>query len=383
MKILMVSSFYPPYHVGGACMHVYYLANALAEKGHEVHVLYSQDAYFLKRKKKPNGKYPNHKNVILHALKTPIGKFSPLFTYITGKTLFNSQIRKVFDEKYDIIHYHNVSLFGPDIFSYGNAKKVYTAHDHWLVCPLNDMLENGHVCEKPGKLKCQKCLTRHKRPFQLWRFKKRDMLKEIDVIISPSEYLKGFLLKHKQKGNIVVLPNFVPDVPNIPKSITKDYFFFAGMLEDSKGIRELVEIFKGRKDQLVIAGCGSLNKFVSNLNLPNIKYVGWINGKELFTYFKNAKAFILPSKCNENSPLTIMESFSVGTPAIGSKKGGIPEIINRLDKNLCFSHWDELEEMLNNFDKTKYSKELILKIYQDNFSTHKYLENYEKLILEL
>lgn len=47
----MTSSFYPPNHVGGACLQAKYLAEELARAGHEVHVFYSLDAFSAKRKR--------------------------------------------------------------------------------------------------------------------------------------------------------------------------------------------------------------------------------------------------------------------------------------------------------------------------------------------
>ena len=41
MKILMVSTFYPPYHLGGDAVHVKYLADELTKAGHEVHIIHS------------------------------------------------------------------------------------------------------------------------------------------------------------------------------------------------------------------------------------------------------------------------------------------------------------------------------------------------------
>ena len=37
-RIVMTSTFYPPYHLGGDAMHVKYLADELTRLGHEVHV---------------------------------------------------------------------------------------------------------------------------------------------------------------------------------------------------------------------------------------------------------------------------------------------------------------------------------------------------------
>ena len=41
----MVTTFYPPHHFGGDAMYVYRLSHELAERGHEVTVVHSADAF--------------------------------------------------------------------------------------------------------------------------------------------------------------------------------------------------------------------------------------------------------------------------------------------------------------------------------------------------
>lgn len=397
-KILMVTSFYPPYHVGGACTHVYYLANELAKRGHEVHVLYSKDAYYLKRKHKPNSNnYVNHKNVHLHELKTPWGKFSPIYTYIFGVLPFKEKVLDLFNQKFDVIHYHNISLLGPKIFQYGNAKKIYTAHDHWLVCALNDFFTKGKICNNNIKqLGCSLCLIRNKRPVQIWRHTRMlaKALKKIDLIISPSTYLKNFLIKNSIDTPVLVLPNFISPPPKEieeNKLLEKNsYFFYAGMLEEIKGIHNLLKAFKDSDKGLIIAGKGSLERHVKNFIAKNklknrIIYVGWLEGDEIYSYYANALAFLLPSLCPENSPLTVLEAMSVGTPSIGSKIGGIPEIIKKIDKDLIFKYNDTLglKRKADNFNKDKYDAEEIKDIYKKHFSADSYIEKYLEIINKL
>lgn len=397
-KILMVTSFYPPYHVGGACTHVYYLANELAKKGHEIHILYSKDAYYLKRKHKPNkNNYLNHKNVHLHELKTPIGKFSPLYSYIFGVLPFKKDLLKIFNQKYDLIHYHNISLLGPKILQYGNSKKIYTAHDHWLICPFNDFFTNGKICSRRiSPSNCSFCLMKNKRPAQAWRHFNmlKKSLKNIDLIISPSKYLKNFLLKNSINTPVLVLPNFISPPP---KKIEKNklleknsYFFYAGMLEEIKGIPNLLKAFKDSNKGLIIAGKGELERYVKSFIAKNklknrIIYVGWLEGEEIYSYYENALAFILPSLCPENSPLTILEALSVGTPAIGSNVGGIPQIIGKVDKNLIFNYNDinDLKEKIINFNKRKYNQDKIKEVYKKHFSTKAYIKNYFGIVDKL
>ncbi len=392
-KILMVTSFYPPYHVGGACTHVYYLSNELAAMGHEVHVLYSKDSYYLKRSRKPNeGEYKNHGNVHLHEIKNPLGRVSPVYSYVTGLVPFKKNAMNVLNNGYDLIHYHNISLLGPKIMDYGSSKKIYTAHDHWLVCPLNDFFSRGKICNKgAGRKKCAACMLSNKRPLQLWRNSGllKKSLKNIRLIISPSDYLKGFLEKNSIDVPIFTLPNFVPDPGKIGKSdfAEKDYFFYAGMLEEIKGIRNLLKAFRETKGKkLIIAGKGSLESYVKKFiikNRPgNIEYAGWLGGKKIYNYYKNASAFILPSLCPENSPLTILEAMSAGTPPIGSNTGGIPEIISKVDNNLIFGYGDvdDLRNKIRYFEKKKYSQNKIRKAYKKYFSPKVYLRNYLKVI---
>jgi len=410
MRILMVTSFYPPYHVGGAGMHVYYLANSLARRGHEIHILYSIDSYYLIRRKKPDTKrYQNHENVHLHPIRTPIRKLTPLTTYMTGTIPFIKSIRKVLDQNFDVIHYHNISLFGPKILSLGKAKKIYTAHDHWLICPYNDFFRDNMICtRKPSPITCSMCLLKHNRPPQLWRFsdKLKDGLKNIDVFISPSQYLKGFYERFNIGKEWKVLPNYVPCTGDDHRGnaiqdteagdIAKPFFFYAGMLESIKGIMPLLEAFRTMPEEiLVIAGKGSLeNKMLDFIRKNHLQrriiYAGFLSKDKIYEYYKNAQAFILGSFCPENAPLSILESLSVGTPAIGSDVGGIPEIISKVDKNLIFDNLDKesLKKAIfrvkeKQYDKNDKNKERIISIFKRYFSEEAYIKKYEKIIKEI
>ena len=85
-SFLMISSFYPPYHLGGSDIHVYHLANALAELGHEVHIVYSMDCYYLKKgNNRPKETYLNNENIILHPIKSPLSVIAPIIAHTFGE----------------------------------------------------------------------------------------------------------------------------------------------------------------------------------------------------------------------------------------------------------------------------------------------------------
>lgn len=373
MRFLMVSCFYPPYHVGGACMHVYYLANLLARKGHKVDVLYSSDCYRLIRKN-PTGKYLNHDNVRLMDINTSLGKFEPLLSYMFAKS--SSMIKKVLTGKYDIIHYHNISLFGPKVFEFGKAKKIYTAHDHWLFCPLNDLYRKGRVCSHK---QCNTCAITSKRPPQFWRSSKlmKKALENLDAVICPSRYMADFLGNNGLKNNFFIVPNFVPK-SNKQIFAKEGFYLYAGMLEEFKGIKELIATFKENRRTLIIAGEGSLSGYVKKQKSENIKYLGWVDKKKLDRLYSSSKAVILPSKCPENSPNVILEAMALGTPTIGSNIGGIPEILEEIDRNLVFDN--SLTATIDYFENQSYDPEYIMEIHRSKYSSEAYYKRYMDIV---
>lgn len=95
-----------------------------------------------------------------------------------------------------------------------------------------------------------------------------------------------------------------------------------------------------------IASCGSLYidaaKKLPNINFvcagqgeyaeqmkdaPNIKDVGFKTGDDLVRLITEAKFSVCPSEWYENCPLSVMESQKYGTPVIGARIGGIPELV--------------------------------------------------------
>ena len=398
LKILTTTTFYPPYHVGGDAIHVYYLANELIKLGHEIHVIYNIESYRLKKKDilKNENEFQNDENIYMYPIKSPIGRITPIISYILG-TLYPVQnkianlINKI---KPDVIHHHNIAGFGPFILKMDAPKVLYTAHDYWLVCPMNSMLlPNGRECNKDAN--CFLCSLLHKRPIQLWRYwtNLERTLERINTIIAPSKFMKNKLSKFGIKRPISVIYNFVPEInnENLGDPIVKEpYFLFVGVLERHKGILELIETFSEIKDnidaKLVIVGSGSLEEKIKKIiEAKNIKHsiiiTGRINKKKVLSnLYRNALATIIPSICPENNPLVALESISMGTPVITSNKGGLPEITSNIDKQLIFKTYDELPEILLGFNRDKYPTEDIKKIYMKCYSPKAYIQNYTEII---
>ncbi|NJD78613.1 MAG: glycosyltransferase [Candidatus Methanoperedens sp.] len=390
----MTSSYYPPYHIGGDATHVKYLSEELVKLGHEVHVMFSLDAY---RYKKPGFKgslkeVEDSNGVFLHPLQSYLGQAELYLTYLLGKSSYTNNTFQglLNDIKPDIVHHHNIFFLGYDILKkQGNYTNLYTAHDYWLICQRFDLMKYGQTeCMQKS---CLSCTFTSKRLPQMWRKSTgfRGAIRDIDTIIAPSDFMKKRLSDWLPvKADIVHIPNFVPSPPgNIKDSGYPDYFLYVGVLERHKGICNLLKVFKEHDKEidakLIIVGEGSLKEkivdYIARNKLQNkILVLGWLSHDNLWPLYKDALALIVPSICLENNPLVALEAISVGTPVVGTNAGGVGEIIGKIDKNLIFKD-DESEvigRVLNN--KNIYSKEKIKQVYTRWYSLGGYLREYER-----
>ena len=76
-------------------------------------------------------------------------------------------------------------------------------------------------------------------------------------------------------------------------------------------------------------------------NIQNIELTGFKKGDELLNEISGAVASILPSIWPETFGLTILESFAQKKPVIGSRIGGIQEIIVEDENGLLFDAGNE------------------------------------------
>ncbi len=353
LKFCMVSTFYPPYNFGGDGMHIYRLSNELARRGHLVDIFHCEDSFLMMNGKPPTADFPNDKNIKVHGLKSGKGFLSPLLTQQTGRPFFKSKLKKALEENdYDVIHYNNMSLIGITALGYGStdAVKLYTTHEHWLVCPMHVLWKfNREVCREKQCLKCQ---LAGKRPPQLWRqtglLEKN--LKYVDRFLSPSRFT---LNKHLESGleiPIEQMPYFLPapkNTENLPmdENSSRPFFLFVGRLEYIKGVQNLIPIFKAHPQfDLLIAGSGEYEVTLRRQaeDIPNIKFLGRLDQKRLQSLYKSAIAVVVPSICYETFGIIIIEAFSLKTPVITNNLGALPEVVEDSGGGFVYNNENEL-----------------------------------------
>ena len=253
----------------------------------------------------------------------------------------------ILQEKPDIAHLHNIfngislSIL-PVLYKY-KIPIVITLHDTRLICPSSYFSLRGKKCDsclRRGGINCGLYKCYQDSLFNSWMCAMEMFFKE--KIFHYDQYIGKYIfvsnrykythsLRHEffeKKGT--VLYNFIPNIEGI-KTVDKKgkYLFYYGRVTIEKGIKTLVEVMKDLPDyQLKIAGTGNLMEELQAMNLPNVEFLGFRSGNELFDTLKNSAFVIVPSEWEENNPMTVIESYAYGKPVIGSRIGGIPEIID-------------------------------------------------------
>jgi glycosyltransferase involved in cell wall biosynthesis len=308
----------------------------------------------------------------------------------------------------EIAHAHNIygrlTTSVLDVLKEAGIPIIMTLHDMKLLCPNYLMLNHGKICEKcKGKRFHNAVITRcHKNSYttsaiyalETWLNHFKGKYNSIKYFIAPSQFL---LQKHIEYGfppeKLFYIPNFIDTKKISMSSEIGSYLLYFGRLSSEKGIKTLLKAFRGLKlnTSLLVVGDGPDRKNLEALAVKNVRFLGYLKGKFLFNAISNAKCVIVPSECYENSPLSVLESMAFGKPVIGSRIGGIPELIQEDKTGFLYEPGNtealknKIELMLNKTASTiknigKSAREKVEKEYSAESHYQKLMEVYEKAL---
>lgn len=384
MNILLVNKFLHPN--GGSETYIFKLGEYLISQGHKVQ-------YFgMEHEGRCVG---NHVNAYTTNMDFHGGSKLSKLTYPI-KTIYSTEARKkirlVLDDfKPDVVHLNNFNYqLTPSIIleikkyekeTKKKVKIIFTAHDYQLVCP-NHMMNNPNThenCEKcaTGKfLNCTKGKCIHGSmaksaigTLEATYWKVRKTYRYIDTIICCSEFMKAKMdMNPLFQLKTVAMHNFIERLEE--KTVEKkDYVLYFGRFSEEKGIGTLIQVCKELPDvQFIFAGTGPLEEQLNDIS--NIKNVGFQKGEELEKLIREAQFSIYPSEWYENCPFSVMESQMFGTPVIGARIGGIPELVEENKTGLLYASGNK--EELKNSIKQLWDNPELTKQYQENCKNIQY-----------
>lgn len=392
MRILLVNKFH--YLRGGSEKYYFELAKLLKSHGHTV--------AFFSMKNENNIKTGDREYFVDEIDMNTGSKFEALNVIYSKKN--KALMEKALEEfKPDIVHINNfqrqLSASIIDAVKEKNIPLIMTAHDLNPICPASIMLYNGEVCEDcitKGYTSCikKKCIKNSMLKSVLGYIEKKyyDLHKifcKVDCIISPSEFNKNQLLKGKLKCNdITVIHNFVNETEKTDYTLGDCAFYF-GRLSREKGILNLVEAINNIPGaQLIIAGDGpereNIQAYIKEHKLENrITLLGYLNQNDIRENIRKCRFVTVPSIWYENCPYSILETMEIGKPIIGSKIGGIPELIQDGINGFTYEHNDVtkltniLMKLFGNDETVKQFSKNSKQIFIQNYSAEAY---YNKLM---
>ena len=336
MNILLLTQFLSVTKGGGE--HVFSnIANGLAKRGHNIHII---------THKIENENYEQfHKNVKISFVSSiryegglpPSFKDNIRFVCDATKRGF-SMLRK---EKIDLIHSNNFSpaLVGSIISSLTHTSHITTVHDIFSLCGKNY--------------------------WQIWG--KQSNVSKINVLLAPifekmivrlkynavhtvSDTTRDDLIKFGVSKPIYIINPSISPCISSNNSPSELQFVFVGRLVFYKNLETVIKAIAIVKQlypdvKLKIIGDGpnrnNLVNLVNHLAIQdNVEFYGYAPEQTKFEMISSSIAMVFPSLC-EGFGIVILESFSCSRPVLVSNVRPLPEIIEHEKDGFILEARDE------------------------------------------
>ena len=264
--------------------------------------------------------------------------------------LLSAMYKEALKGKFDIIHIHPVDRALPLAYAIQNIPTVYTLHD----------------------------------PIYPWRaelFRMFSSSNQYYVSISDAQRKPAPDLNYLATIYNGIAVDEVPFTEK-PKG---NYLLFVGRLHPEKGVAEAVEVARKTDEELFILGPPVTGEYWDKKIKPylgeKIHHIGVIPRQELYKYYGNAKATLVPIQWEEPFGLVMIESMATGTPVIAFRRGSVPEIV--VDKKTGFVV-DTTEEMIEATKKIDLIDRRFCRTHiETNFGLEKMIDEYERSFIDI
>lgn len=276
---------------------------------------------------------------------------------LLASTLYSWRTRRevgrlVARERFDIAHVHNtVPLLTGAVYDAlrraGGPVIVKSLHNYWAACPVSYAFRDGavcHLCAGRGGLPCvrHRCYhasrlqsamlaaaravdAAHGRPFAV----------DGDAYVAVSAYVRD---RHAALGlpasRIHVLPNASRDLSAMaaPAAEPRPKLVYVGALVEAKGVLRLPALAARLGEfELHLIGGGDdrprLERLLAAAGCSRVVLHGHLAAADAAAVRADAFLTVVPSICEETFGLVVAESYSLATPVLVSRAGGLPEIV--------------------------------------------------------
>lgn len=400
MRLILISHRFPPNFLGGADIYTAGLALELRKRGHIVSVMCVEDLHAVDvGKNRVIANDTSYKNIPVRRLHFDWAQFDNPYgnLYVINNEIESLACQYYAELKPDVVHVTSCDYVTCAVITAAQKSHipvVLSLTGKWLICPQATLLRwDESICGglQPG-LDCHRCMfgeTRFARFLNklpvasrsvilgiTWKIPTRltgkgainfiravekrnhifpNIIDHVDIIITPS-------LCHRQvfsacgliPAERMIYSAYGHNLDYVAQGSLKYpspviRFGYTGQLFSHKGADTLIEAFQHiPKDTAKLLIYGHLDlattygrrlKGLADGN-PNIEFRGRFIPQRIGSVLAEIDVLVVPSKCVENTPVTIAEAFAACTPVIGSDTCGIAEQIDPDVNGLLFRRCD-------------------------------------------
>lgn len=341
MRVIAANKFF--FHKGGDTTVFFATVDLLRARGHDVAVFAMEGPDNL------GSEYSRYfvSNVDLNAGGSLMGQARSAARILYSFEAKRKMAALIEAHRPEVAHLHNIyHQVSPSIIDALKARGVpvvMTLHDYKLTCPAYSLLSGGAPCEECAggryynvfRKKCMKGSVAKSLVSMAEMYLHHRLLHvydKVDIFISPSRFLLDKTREMGFRGEIVWLPNMV-DLSGFEPcyDATERSIACLGRLSAEKGLPTMLEAVKGLDVTLKLIGDGPLRAALEGKcrkeGIGNVEFLGFTQGHKLQSALKAAMFTVIASECYENNPRSVIESFALGKPVVGSRIGGIPELV--------------------------------------------------------
>lgn len=398
--------------MAGTEVYTYNLAKALAQRGHELSILYRISNSRLKEYQLVHNRSDG---LNLYALNNTF-RLCHSFEMTYKNNFITHAVGELLDQiKPDIVHIQHLLFLSTTIIEElkkRNIPVIFTLNDYWLLCQQGQFLNRDFaICECPDEARCIDCLyyilslkknvmniyqaISSKVPYLYTKALKklyvscvsqttftrddmagmiasrtshiRSQIEKVDLFLAPSDFLRERFLRTGVPAEKIQICRYGLDTERLT-GLRRDEsngilrFAFMGTLLPSKGVDILMKAFvKLETDRAELRIYGSMRtyrgyeyylRYIKKLSdKRTIRFMGSYDNKDVGRILSEIDVVVVPSIWNENSPLIIQEAQGAKVPVVASRIGGIPELAEDNVNGLLFvpKDVDDLAEKLAQF----------------------------------
>lgn len=372
MKIGLVC----PYSIaknGGVQEIVYAMREELARRGH--------DCYIITPRPQDHDAEPDDHTIFIGGA-TDFN--APTHTTIQVSASMRETIDQMLEsEKFDVLHFHEpwIPMLSFQILSRSKTANVATFH---AKMPEDVM---------------SRTMARVIKPYT------KASLKYLHALTAVSDAAAELVCRITDDPVAIipngVAPRFTPSKKH-NDARKKKTILFVGRLDSRKGVKYLLHAYRELVEQdpnvsLVIAGSGAegekLEALATDMQLPNVKFLGYVSDAEKIRLLRNSDLFCAPSPYGESFGLVILEAMATGLVTVAGDNPGYSSVLTGLGAVSLINpkhtsefarrlglllHESDLRKLWRNWaaaEMPKYSYERIvdqyLEIYKQAISKHK------------